>query len=82
MNSKITLFTNWHTMRWVALGIGLFFITLAIIDQEIITGMLSAFFLFQALTNKGCMVSQSCAIPFDENPSLEKTEEPGFTEIK
>ncbi|MCP9290128.1 MULTISPECIES: hypothetical protein [Gracilimonas] len=83
MSSKNILFTNWHAMRWVALGIAVFFATLAIIDREIITGMLAAFFLFQAVTNKGCMVSPSCGIPVDENQtSFKEYEEPDFTEIK
>lgn len=70
-------------MRWVALGIAVFFTTLTIIDQEIITGMLAAFFLFQAVTNKGCVVSSSCGIPEDENhTSFKNYEEPVFTEIK
>ena len=70
-------------MRWVALGIGIFFSALAIIDQELITGAFAAFFLFQAVTNTGCMVSQSCGIPSDySEPTSTSTKEPEFTEIK
>jgi|TARA_R100000005_G_C4801202_1_gene92721 hypothetical protein len=80
---KQVLFTNWHTMRWVALCIAIFFATLAIIDQEIVTALFSGFFFFQALTNKGCMVSQSCGLPtnaFDQSDDQES--EPEFTEVK
>lgn len=77
--SKWKLFSNWHAMRWVALTIGAFFATLAIMDQEVITGMLAAFFLFQALTNKGCMVSPYCAMPADYT---ESNKEPEYTEVK
>jgi hypothetical protein len=80
---KQMLFTNWHTMRWVALSIAIFFATLAIIDQEIITALFSGFFFFQALTNKGCMVSQSCGLPINAPDSVSKQpSEPEFTEVK
>ncbi len=83
MSSKISLFKNWHTMRWVALGIAVFFATLAIIDRELITGIVAAFFLLQAVTNRGCMVSPSCGIPESKSQtSLNNPKEPSFTEIK
>jgi len=77
------VFTNWHTMRWVALCIAIFFATLAIIDQELITALFSGFFFFQALTNKGCMVSRSCGLPSHatDSPSNQQSE-PEFTEVK
>lgn len=83
MKTKISLFSNWHTMRWVALVIALFFATLAITDQDIFTGMLSAFFLFQAVTNKGCLVSTYCGMPVQTSAEYETQDtEPDFTEVK
>lgn len=56
------LFHNWHTMRWVALGAGLFFLIQAVWYLDGISGFLAAFFLFQAVTNSGCFGSRSCDV--------------------
>lgn len=77
-----TMFTeNWHTMRWVALSIGLFLGLMAFLNDDIITALFSVFFLFQAISNKGCMVSQGCYTSTkiqpqskEENSSIEYTE--------
>jgi hypothetical protein len=84
MNStiKAKLFTNWHTMRWVALSIGIFLAVMAIWYQDIFTGFLSAFFVFQAATNTGCMVSQSCGVPQQKQSQLNEESEISYTEIK
>lgn len=57
---KKLLLTNWHPMRWVALAVGLFLAVNALTAGEPALGLLSLFFLFQAVTNTGCMVGQ-CA---------------------
>jgi len=57
---KKQLLTNWHPMRWVALGIGVFLAANAFTASEPALGLLSLFFLFQAVTNTGCMVGH-CA---------------------
>ena len=57
---KNQLLTNWHPMRWVALGIGLFLAINGFTAGEPALGLLSLFFLFQAVTNTGCMVGH-CA---------------------
>lgn len=80
--SRTTLFTNWHTMRWVALSIGIFLATMAIWYQDILTGFLSAFFVFQAVTNTGCMVAQSCGIPEQMESAPDQESEINYTEIK
>jgi hypothetical protein len=84
MNSitEAKLFTNWHTMRWVALSIGIFLAVMAIWYQDIVTGFLSAFFVFQAVTNTGCMVSQSCGIPLSEKTESDEDSEINYTEVK
>lgn len=80
---KQKLLTNWHTMRWVALSIGVFLAVMAILHEDTLTGFFSAFFIFQAVTNTGCMVSQSCGVP-QKAPveNLNDSSEPEFTEIK
>ncbi|MEX2478044.1 MAG: hypothetical protein WD357_06380 [Gracilimonas sp.] len=80
--SKTTLLSNWHTMRWVALSIGLFLAVMAVWYQDIVTGFFSAFFLFQAVTNTGCMVAQSCAVPQQKGALSNKESEINYTEIK
>jgi hypothetical protein len=36
--------------------------TMAIETEDALSGLISAFFLFQAVTNKGCCTSNSCAV--------------------
>jgi len=81
--SKSTLLSNWHTMRRVGLSIGIFLAVMAVWYQDILTGFLSAFFVFQAVTNTGCMVAQSCGVPKDEDTrSYHEDPEINYTEIK
>ncbi len=65
MDSKVAdkLFTNWPLRRWIALGAGAFFLYQAFWYQDAVPGLLGAFFLFQAITNTGCLGSRSCAVP-------------------
>jgi hypothetical protein len=82
--NKETMFSNWHTMRWVALSIGIFLGIMAIWYQDAVTGLFSGFFIFQAVTNTGCMVSQSCGVSqtdISEN-GAEHDKEIKFTEVK
>ncbi|SMO54682.1 hypothetical protein [Gracilimonas mengyeensis] len=79
---KNRLFTNWHTMRWVALAISVFFAAMGVLYQDVLTGFFSAFFLFQALTNTGCMVSQSCGVPASRKTQESTHSEVEFSEIK
>lgn len=86
MSSTIikTTFSDWHTMRWIALAIGLFLGIMAILYEDAVTGLFSGFFIFQAVTNTGCMVSQSCGVPQQEKlkNSTEQESEIHFTEVK
>lgn len=84
LKNKEIIFSKWHTMRWVALTIGIFLAVMAVWYQEALTALFSVFFLFQAITNTGCMVSQSCGIDQNRNLSNNPEKEPEihFTEIK
>ncbi|MDZ7805568.1 MAG: hypothetical protein U5K71_00460 [Gracilimonas sp.] len=84
MINKNTIFSNWHTMRWVALSIGIFLAVMAVWYQDAVTGLFSGFFIFQAVTNTGCMVSQACGVPQNENQKIrsEQETEIHFTEVK
>lgn len=66
-------------MRWVALAFGLFLGWNWLINSAPVSGFLSAFFLFQAITNTGCLCG-SCAVPAVNDSR--KDEETHFTEIK
>lgn len=82
--NKETIFSNWHTMRWVALSIGIFLAAMAVWYQDAVTGLFSGFFIFQAVTNKGCMVSQACGVPQNKNPKIGSDHETEihFKEVK
>ena len=59
---KILIFSNWHAMRWIRLGIAVFFMQQAIQYQQFMFGFVALFFFFQALFNLGCGLN-GCAIP-------------------
>ncbi|WP_103665265.1 hypothetical protein [Gracilimonas amylolytica] len=82
--NKETMFSNWHTMRWVALSVGIFLAVMAVWYQDAVTGLFSGFFIFQAVTNTGCMVSQSCGVPQTNQPEnrSDQDKEIKFTEVK
>ncbi|HBQ60879.1 MAG TPA: hypothetical protein DD671_14985, partial [Balneolaceae bacterium] len=67
---------------WVAFSIGIFLAVMAIWNQDIVTGFLSAFFVFQAVTNTGCMVSQSCGVPRQQDSQSNEESEIKYTEVK
>ena len=54
---KQLLLTNWHSMRWIRLVIGLFLIQQAVQYQEWLFGFMAAFFLFQSIFNTGCSLN-------------------------
>jgi len=78
---KETLFTGWNLMRWLRLGLGVFIAIQAIQIHDTLSGFISAFFLFQAVTNTGCCGSRGCAMPITKNKSGE-IEDVEFEEIK
>lgn len=54
---KQLLLTNWHSMRWIRLVIGLFLIQQAVQYQEWLFGFMAAFFLSQSIFNTGCSLN-------------------------
>lgn len=67
---KQLLFTNWHIMRWIRLAFGLFSLQQAFQYREILFGVMTAFFLFQAIFNTGCSLN-GCTIPTNKNSKHE-----------
>ena len=62
MNLRIeTLRNNWHFMRVLRLSLGLFIAYQAVKTQDAFSGLMAAFFLFQAISNTGCCGAQACS---------------------
>ncbi|MGM0545372.1 MAG: hypothetical protein ACQEST_01515 [Bacteroidota bacterium] len=78
-----TLLSNWHPMRWVALTIGLFFMAMGAWNADMVSVLLGGFFLFQAVTNTGCLCG-NCAVPVQDSVESQnkKSDNVEFTEIK
>jgi uncharacterized membrane protein HdeD (DUF308 family) len=66
---KNRLTTNWHLMRIMRLGIGILILVMGFQTKDWITGVLSAFFIFQAVTDTGCCGTSSCNIEGNTMPA-------------
>ena len=78
---KETIFQNWNFMRFLRLGLGIYISVQAVETLSIFSGVVAAFFIFQAVTNTGCCGSNGCSVPTKKSNS-DKTEEIEFEEIK
>ncbi len=78
---KQLLVTDWGFMRILRLGLGIFIGYQAVTTHDALSGMIAAFFLFQAVTNTGCCGSQSCSTA-PAKDDADNTEEVVFEEIK
>lgn len=78
---KQYLFRNWHLMRWLRLSLGIFIGVQAFQTHDLLSGAISLFFLFQAVTNTGCCGANQCNIP-DQINSSHQEEKIIFEEIK
>ena len=68
-NIKQMLVSNWNFMRVLRLVIGVFIAGQAIKTQDVFSGLIAAFLLFQAVTNTGCCGAQGCSTPYSKNDS-------------
>jgi len=75
------IFTNWHFMRWLRLGIGMYLVWQLAIRPDIFTGLVAAFLLFQAITNTGCCGAAGCSVPAKKT-APQKSDEVTYEEIK
>lgn len=78
---KRQLTTNWHPMRWVALGLGVILAMNWIVNNAPISGFLALFFTYQALTNTGCLAGQCMPVNGDKGSS-DLSENIEYEEIK
>ncbi len=64
---RAMLFTNWHAMRWIRLGLALMITMQAIEMHSWLAGAFAGLLFFQAVTNTGCCTAGSCTMPSDKN---------------
>ncbi|MGN6601332.1 MAG: hypothetical protein ACTHK8_02720 [Ginsengibacter sp.] len=76
-----TLFSNWNFMRWLRLVLGIIAGIQAIQFHDTLLGFLSAFLLFQSLTNTGCCGAGGCSVPRQRQEPT-KTEDTTYEEVK
>ena len=60
---KQRIFTNWHLMRIIRLGLSVWLLVMAIQSKDIAIGALALFFLVTAVTGVGCCGPQGCSVP-------------------
>lgn len=60
---KQLIFSGWHLVRWLRLGLGILLITGGIVKADIVAGSLGGLLAFQALLNLGC-AGGSCAVDY------------------
>ena len=58
---KQRLLTNWHIMRILRLGIGIWLLIAGITMKDWAAGFFSIFFLYQAVTDTGCCGASGCS---------------------
>jgi hypothetical protein len=72
-NVKQMLFANWHLMRMLRLLLGIFIGVNALMMHDMLSGLLSGIFIFQAFTNTGCCCGGSCTVRLAKKKEEVKT---------
>ena len=78
---KATLLHNWHFMRLLRLVLGVFIAVQAVKMHDTFSGVIAAFFLFQAVTNTGCCGAQGCSTSIPKN-NANTIEDVAYEEVK
>ncbi len=78
---KLRILVGWNLVRWLRLLIGAYFAVQAIETLEIFSGIIAAFFLYQAITNTGCCGANACAVPIAKN-NAKKPKEVELIEVE
>jgi hypothetical protein len=78
---KATIFSGWHLMRFLRLGMGSLMIVQSFQMHDKLIGVLALFLLYQAIFNKGCCGANACTTDIPHKKS-EQTEDISFEEIK
>ncbi|NGP88794.1 hypothetical protein [Fodinibius halophilus] len=75
-------FSNWYPMRWVVFVAGLFMAIQAIRYMDALSALLGGFMLYQAITNKGCLVGRNCSASHANDAESSHADTIEYTEIK
>lgn len=75
------LLKGWHFMRILRLLFAIVFAVQAVIMKDILVGLMSGFFLYQAMTNTGCY-GETCSPKYDEGHKNTTTDNANFEEVK
>jgi hypothetical protein len=75
------ILVGWNLVRGLRLLIGVYFAVQAIETLEIFSGVIAAFFLYQAITNTGCCGTSGCAVPNAKN-NTDKPKEVELIEVE
>ena len=75
------LTSGWYLARIIRLGIGVLAAVEAIRSHDYAIGILSAFFLYQAITDTGCCGAAGCVVRPQQQDG-DKEEETSYKEIK
>jgi hypothetical protein len=82
MITRQTLFTGWNFLRWLRLIMAISLAIQSIQTQHILPGIVAALLLFQAITNVGCCIGDSCSsVPSPKN-NRQDPDDTTFEEIK
>ncbi len=57
---------NWSVMRFLRLAVGAWALTNGMMQKDFLLLGLSAFVLFQAITNTGCCAAGNCSTPVNK----------------
>lgn len=76
--------SKWYPMRLIALIAGTFFALHSMWYWDGLTALIGGFFLFQAVTNNGCLGARNCSVPPASDSSGEEgsVREITYSEIK
>jgi hypothetical protein len=61
------ILNNWSIMRGLRLLLGIAALVQALIQKDIMLGLLAGFLLLTAIANIGCCGANGCAVNFREN---------------
>jgi hypothetical protein len=78
---KKRILVGWNLIRGLRLLIGAYFTVQAIETLDIFSGIIAAFFLYQAITNTGCCGANGCAVP-DAKNNADKPNEVDLIEVE
>jgi hypothetical protein len=75
------ILVGWSLIRGLRLLIGAYFAVQTFETHEIFSGIIAAFFLYQAITNTGCCGTNACAMP-DAKNNTDKPKEVELIEVE